>query len=1043
MPTDSIRHRLLVSFALLVAGQVAVEPVQASDVSFSRDIQPILSGNCYQCHGPAEEGRSADLRLDQFRSTDHASGAEMVVTPGAAEESELIARVTSDDEDMVMPPPHTGKSLKPDEVEKLRKWIDSGAQYEEHWAFTAPVRPTPPQVSLNPAEKPAKPKAAGKSWVRNPIDAFVLRRLQVEGLEPSPEADRETLLRRLSLDLTGLPPTLTELDTAGSYESEVERLLTSPHFGEHWGRYWLDAARYADSDGFEKDKPREVWMYRDWVIDSLNKNKPYSDFVIEQIAGDLLEEPSQEQLVATGFLRNSMINEEGGADPEQFRMEAMFDRMDAIGKSVLGLTLQCAQCHSHKYDPLTHTDYYRMFALLNNCDEGQASVYTEAERRQWRATKAIIEDVEEEIKLRNADWEERLAAWEAAQKEPTTEWHILRPKLDGSGAQKHYLLEDGSVLAQGYAPTKHAPVFEAEARLPSISAIRLELLNDPNLPHEGPGRSIYGLCALSEFRVSAKPLGSDKKAEKYKVKTATADVNPAEAPLQAVFDDRSKDRRVTGPIEFALDNDNKTAWGIDIGPGRSNVPRQAVFVLEKPIESAEASELFVTLSQHHGGWNSDDFQSNNLGRFRLSVAAEPAEADPVPRSIRKILRTAKEERCQEQCDELFSYWRTTVDEWAVANQRIEKLWRSHPKGVSQLVLLAKEEPRKTHRLDRGDFLSPKEEVSTGVPSFLHPIEEETPNRLDFAEWLVDRNSPTTARAVVNRIWQAYFGTGLVPTPDDLGTQSEPPSHPELLDWLAVELMESGWRLKHIHELIVDSATYRQASVLTPALLEKDPQNRLLARGTRRRVDAEVVRDIALSTSGLINTKIGGPSVYPPAPKFLFKPPASYGPKRWDYDLGPDKYRRAMYAFHFRSVPYPALQVFDAPNRNVSCVRRVRSNTPLQALTTLNEPLFLECAQALAVRALTHPQTEGQSTTTQLEFAVRCCLGREASNEEVATLHSFLVDQHQRFASGDLKAQDLLSDSQRKALPDADPNYLAAWTATARVLLNLDETITRE
>lgn len=1031
-------YRSTITFSILLV--CCSHGLQASEVDFVRDVAPILSSNCYQCHGPDEEGRSADLRLDQFESDDHGSGAESVIAIGDPAESELINRITSDDEDMLMPPPHSGKSLKPEQIETLKKWIASGAKYAKHWAFTPPTRPNLPATKDDP-------------WVRNPIDAFVLARLQRNALKPSPVADSETLIRRLSLDLIGLPPTLTELDTAGDYAEEVDRLLASPHFGEHWGRYWLDAARYADSDGFEKDKPRQVWMYRDWVINAINKDKPYDQFVIDQIAGDLLDNPTQDELVATGFLRNSMINEEGGADPEQFRMEALFDRMDAIGKSVLGLTLQCAQCHSHKYDPLKHTDYYRLFAFLNNCDEGQASVYTQQEQNQWQATLAVINSIEGEIKSLYPDWQEMLAEWEAKQAAPKTKWHTLRPKLDGSGPEKHYLLKDGSILAQGYAPTKFTLEFVSETRLPKITAIRLELLNNPNLPHGGPGRSIFGLCALTEFKAKAEPLAGGKKLVDLKISGATADVNPREEELGPTFNDYSKRRRVTGPVSFALDGDDKTAWGINIGPGRSNVPRQAVFELAEPLDVSAleggGAKIHIYLTANHGGSNSDDYQSNNLGCFRMSVAGDPkAEADQVPRAIRAILATPKEDRTSKQKAKLFSYWRTTEKEFAVANQRIDSLWRSHPQGISQLILLAKDEPRNTFRLDRGDFLSPQEEMSPGVPAFLHELDVENPDRLDLARWLVDRQSPTTARAVINRMWQAYFGEGLVPTPDDLGMQSEPPSHPELLDWLAVELMESGWQLKHIHRLIVDSATYRQSSDMTPELLERDPTNRLMARGARRRVDAEVVRDIALTSSGLLNRNLGGPGVYPPAPAFLFKPPNSYGPKRWDFDKGADRYRRALYTFHFRSVPYPAMQVFDAPNRNVSCVRRVRSNTPLQALTTLNEPLFLECAQALAVRALTQPASElptqyENETDARLAFAIRCSLSREAKSSELNVLSDFLGKQQKRFAENSKATNELASQEQQQSVPNVDPSLVAAWTATARVLLNLDETITRE
>jgi hypothetical protein len=511
-----------------------------------------------------------------------------------------------------------------------------------------------------------------------------------------------------------------------------------------------------------------------------------------------------------------------------------------------------------------------------------------------------------------------------------------------------------------------------------------------------------------------------------------------------VFDDRSKRRRVTGPIHYAIDGVDETAWSGDIGPGRSNVPHQAVFVLEKPIEVAAGQRITFGLVQNHGGWNSDDNQNNNLGRFRFAVtSAENAVADPVPAAVRKILAIPAKDRTPEQVDAVFSYWRTTVDDWREMKRRLEALWQSHPRGTTQLALIERETPRKTHRLDRGNFLAPLEEVSPGTPGFLHPLEKEKPNRLDFARWLADRRSPTTARAIVNRIWLAYFGTGLVSTAEDLGTQGDLPTHPELLDWLAVELMENNWSLKHIHRLIVSSATYQQSAVATPELLERDQANQFLARGPRYRVDAETVRDIALAASGLLTNKIGGPSVYPPAPEFLFQPPTSYGPKTWFYDTGPDKYRRGLYTFRYRSVPYPALETFDAPRGDVACVRRVRSNTPLQALTTLNEALYLEAARELAKRVVSEG---GREDDKRIEYAFRRCLAREPRPEELAVLSDFLDRQKERFHADGADPWALLTDEkeEKPELPaNATAPELAAWTALSRVVLNLDETITKE
>ena len=931
-----------------------------------------------------------------------------------------------------------------------------------HWAFQAPVRPAPPMFA---------PEAPANAWVRNPIDRFIIARLEKEGLKPAPKADRITLIRRLSLDLTGLPPTVEEVDAflkesaakpQAAYGNLVERLLASPHYGERWARLWLDAARYADSDGFEKDKSRQVWFYRDWVINAFNRDLPYSQFIIEQIAGDLLPKPTQDQIVATGFLRNSMINEEGGIDPEQFRMEAMFDRMDAIGKGILGLTIQCTQCHDHKYDPISQAEYYRMFAFLNSCHEANVAVYTPAEQQKRAEIFRQIKKIEDDLRHRNPEWKTQMRAWEAGSKAHATKWVVVRPELDASGGQKHYLLDDGSILAAGYAPTKHTTEFTVKVPTGRITAVQLELLNDPNLPLGGPGRSIKGTFALSEFGVEAGPADGSTARKKITIARATADINPNEAELEAIFDDRSKKRRITGPVAYAIDGKNETAWTSDIGPGRSNVPRKAVFAFETPIEFKQDIVLTFKLVQMHGGWNSDDNQNNNLGRFRFSVTGDDkSDGDARPAYLQQLFGRPVEERSPADDEAVFSFWRTTVPEWNEVNSQIERLWEEHPSGSSQLVLQPREMARETHLLKRGDFLKPAEKVGPGVPRVLHQLPADAPrDRLAFARWLADRRSPTTARAFVNRVWQAYFGTGLVSSSEDFGTQSETPSHPELLDWLAVEFMEptatsgekpAAWSLKHLHRLIVMSSTYRQSSRISDPIPKsalriphsEDPENRLLARGPRFRVDAEAVRDIALLACGLLNPKVGGRSVFPPLPAFMLQPPVSYGPKTWKEDTGPERYCRSMYVFRYRSLPYPVLQTFDAPNGDFACVRRPRSNTPLQALMTLNEPIFVEAARALALKAL----TEGGATDVQrLTYAFRRCVSRAPAEAEQKALLTLLGKQRERFEKPNAKPWELAAADPKSPpkLPEgATPAQAAAWTVVARVLLNLDETITKE
>jgi len=1032
----------------LVGGSVAAwaQSSGTAKVNFGEEILPIFKSSCQGCHGAAMQ--MGQLRLDTKQPALKGGQSGKVILPGDAAASILYHRVAGIGEQARMP---MGGELPTDQIDLIRRWIEQGAEWPDelagtpaesakHWAFVPPKRPAPAPVK-------------NKSWVKNPIDSFVLARLEKEGLSPSSEADRATLLRRLSLDLIGLPPTISELDnfladtSAGAYERQIDRLLASPHYGERWGRHWLDGARYADSDGFEKDKPRQVWFYRDWVVNALNRDLPYDQFVIEQIAGDLLPNPSQDQLVATGFLRNSMINEEGGIDPEQFRMEAMYDRMDAIGKNILGVTIQCAQCHNHKYDPLKQEEYYRLFAFLNDSHEGSIAVYTpEQEMRRGEISRRIHE-MEEGLQHRQSDWRDRMAAWEEQAGKNQPEWTVVQPAVDdiSTGGQRYLALEDGSFLAQGYAPTKHRVKMTIKTEVQNITAFRLELLTDPNLPMGGPGRSIKGTGALTEFEVQAAPASDPEKAAPIKISNATADINLPERELEAMFFDKTNRRRVTGPIEYAIDSKEETAWGFDAGPGRRNQPRKAVFNAEAPIAYAGGTILTVYLSQRHGGWNSDDNQNHNLGRMRLSITtALNAMADPLPARIREILGIPRERRTPSQQRAVFSYWRTTVPDWRETNAAIEELWAGYPEPASQLVLQERANPRETHVLERGDFLRPKQEVEPGVPAILNPLPENAPlTRLTFAKWLVDRDSPTTARSMVNRVWQAYFGMGIVSTSENLGLQAEAPSHPELLDWLAVEFMDRGWSLKQLHRSIVTSATYRQASRVTPDLQKRDPYNQLLARGPRFRVDAEAVRDIALAASGLLNLEVGGPSVYPPAPEFLFLPPVSYGPKTWEVEQGPDRYRRALYTFRFRSLPYPVLQTFDAPNGDASCVRRERSNTPLQALTTLNETLFLESAQALARRVLADA---GDSDQERLNYAFRRTLSRKPADAESTELLALLQKQKERLAEGWLNAWELagLDEAGKQKLPKgATPVEVAAWTAVSRVLLNLDEAITKE
>ena len=1053
-------------------------PRSTRQVDFLQKVQPILTNSCYECHGPQKQ--KGGLRLDQKTAALRGGDTGPLLLAGKNAESLLIQVVAGTRTDLERMPKKKDP-LTSEQIAVLRAWIDQGANWPDsgslasgkdwrkHWAFKPPVLPKVPDVKT-------------RKWGKNPIDSFVLNRLEREHLQPSPEADRVTLLRRASLDLIGLPPTIEEVDafladhSADAYEKQVERLLSSVHYGERWARQWLDAARYADSDGFEKDKPRTAWFYRDWVIKALNDNLPYDEFIIEQIAGDELPSPTQDQIVATGFLRNSMVNEEGGIDPEQFRMDAMFDRMDCIGKSILGITIQCAQCHDHKFDPLKQEEYYRLLAFLNNDHEGQRVVYTPDEL--MRVATLSRQMREEEARLRHTvpDWEERMTKWEESVEQHQPRWTVLRPTIEdiSTGGQRYLPQADGSFLALGYAPTKHTAKFWLTNDLENISAFQLELLTDRNLPCEGPGRSFKGTCALTEFEVEAIELKNPTNKVSVRFARASSDFDQPSAPLEPNFDDKSGKDRITGPVAFAIDGKDETAWGIDAGPGRRNQARKAVFECSTNIGFPGGTIFLFKLAQNHGGWNSDDLMNNNLGRFRFSATADPGPivADPVPQGVRQILAIPRERRTPEQTEMVFSYWRTTVSDFKETNDKIEALWKEWPAGSTALTLMAREQGRETHVLKRGDWLKPTSVVTAAVPAFLHPLKGQTdgkptPNdgsRLSFARWLVDKDSPTTARVLVNRLWQAYFGIGLVSTSEDFGMQSEAPSHPELLDWLACEFMAPTvqpnksalgregagsqcavvpWSLKHIHRLIVTSATYRQSSVVSPGLYAKDPYNRLLARGPRFRVEAEIVRDIALSASGLLNPKLGGPSIFSPAPAFLFQPPASYAPFPWKEEIGSDRYRRALYTFRRRSTPYPVLQVFDAPNGDFSCVRRMRSNTPLQALAALNEPVFVECAQALARKTL---QEGGKSDAERVTYLFRRALARVPTGDERTDVLAMLAKQNARIAEGWVNANEIAGgkDEPPSNLPKGStPTQMAAYTVVSRVILNLDETITKE
>jgi uncharacterized protein DUF1549/uncharacterized protein DUF1553 len=937
-------------------------------------------------------------------------------------------------------------------------WPDNASAQADgkrsHWAFKPPVRPSVPAFKRN-------------KWVRNPIDNFILARLQKEKIKPSPEAERRTLIRRLSLDLTGLPPTIGEVEefeadhNHDAYERLVERLLASPHYGERWGRHWLDAARYADTNGYEKDKPRSIWPYRDWVIKAFNQDMPFDEFAIEQLAGDLLPKPTLDQKVATGFLRNSMLNQEGGIEPEQFRVEALIDRMDTLGKAFLGLTINCCQCHNHKYDPFAQKEYYQLYAFLNNDDEAFLEVPTPEQQKLRQEIIAKVGALEEKAMKTATNLTDRMAAWEQSVADSTNAWTVLDPTDWQNFATKFEKQEDLSLLGGGDLQPGGVMRVWAESQLTNITGFRLEALTNPNLISGGPGLIGKGSFIVKEFTVEAWALNNPTVTNKIKFRRALAD---EEAPGFSI----------TNAIDSITD---KGGWTPAVTPDRRNLDHRAVFECEEPIGFTGGARLLITI---HQSFDADTkLDCHMLGCLRLSATTNepPLKVDPLSTGERKILDLSPDKRSPTQAQELFSAFRRGDPAFAGLNKQIVNAWTNWPDPPTTLVLHQRAQPRITHLFKRGDRLRPREEVEADVPAVLNPFPEGAPrNRLGLAKWIIDRRSPTTARVIVNRIWQAYFGQGLVATPEDFGTRVETPSHPELLDWLACEFMEptvndeirmsndegnpkSGraqasaatshsafrtshlpgpWSIKHIHRLIVNSATYRQSSKVTPGLYAKDQYNRLLARGPRFRVEGEIVEDIALSVSGLLNLKIGGPSVYPPIPASVGD--TAYGGFSWPETKADERYRRGLYTFWKRSLPFPSLSAFDAPTSETSCPRRARSNTPLQALTTLNEKTFVEAAQAMALRVV---KEGGPDNRTRAAYAFELCTGRKPATTELNKLLKFWQEQYNYFEDRTAAAVSVALPDSKQMPPDVNLHKVAAWAMVSRAILNLDETITKE
>lgn len=900
--------------------------------------------------------------------------------------------------------------------------VPATGQEPLHWAYTAP-------------ERPPLPKVQETSWPVNAIDFFVLSRLEEAALRPAERSDRRTLIRRLSLDLTGLPPTREEVkqfledDSAQAYEKLVDRLLASPHYGERWARSWLDMARYADTQGYEKDNRRTIWPYRDWVIQAFNADMPFDQFTREQLAGDLLPNPTQEQLVATGFHRNTMTNTEGGTDDEEFRHAAVVDRVNTTMEVWMGSTFACAQCHNHKYDPFSMKEYYRMYAFFNNtADNDQPDerptlkVTTPAERKKLEDLETRISELEQEYWSESSDVENARAAWETETLRDLNRWKVVKPqKTVSEGGANLEILEDQSILASGVNP--HNDTYKIVfSNLPMpVALVRIEVLPDPSLPKESLGRHPNGSFVLS-------------KVEAY----TQTDPGSGRTPLR--FTDAKSDYVQKGHDTRSLITDAKGAgWAVDAGQGDKRVRRSLWLRLEQPFAPPNGDRLTLIL-KHQSQW-----PEANVGRFRVAVSSNDQTLPPanLPESVIAALNRKAGDRNEDQrkqIDEAFrehsSFFAPLREKLQAARGELDRLDRSLPRTP---VMQELQKGRETHMLVRGNFLNPSERVQEGVPASLHPYPEGAPkNRLGLARWLTSTNNPLTARVLMNRIWELYFGIGLVETSEDFGTQGEPPSHPELLDWLATELMNQKWSLKSMHKTIVMSATYQQSSRVTTGKLEKDPYNRLLSRGPRFRLPAEMIRDQALAVSGLLSRELGGPSVMPPQPEGIWQ--VVYSGDAWQTSKQGDKYRRGLYTFWRRTSPYPSMMTFDAPSREVCVVRRSRSNTPLQALTLLNDPVYVEAAQALARRMSRH--SSQQSPEARIQFAFETCLIRPPDAEELKELLNLYREQREYYQAHPKEAASMACSELGKPQQEWPLADLAASTMVANVMLNLDEMISK-
>jgi hypothetical protein len=1062
----------------LLSAVAAFSPVSAAQpapLNYDRDVRPILSENCFPCHGQDSKKRMAGLRIDSFEgATADRGGGKVALAPGKPESSEIYKRITNPDKSRLMPPTFSNRTLNAERIAILKRWIEEGGKYTPHWSFVPPARRAIPHTP-NPA------------WVKQPIDAFVLNRLQAEGLKPSPEAAPEVWLRRVTLDLTGLPPTIAELDAfpkdvrahgETAYVHTVDRLLASPAYGERMAMDWLDVARYADTHGFNNDAERSMWRWRDWVINSFNRNMPYNEFITQQLAGDLLPHPTLDQRIATGFLRNGVINSEGGIIDEEYRVEYVTDRVRTLGIAWLGLTLECAHCHDHKFDPITQRDHYRFYAFFNNVPErGEdgrlanaapiMAAPTDEQQQKMRLLESAIDQLSKNVEHRENSWrfrEEDLnralqAAQASAPQNPSLEIRCESANEFASQPKSGFGAADG-ISSLGCVPSQASPGLETPDKKIAIAKrkpITFSLWLNPSAADtdaplvsaidysEPEAATTYGKGI--EVRLSGGEVEfrySDRfPAYSIQVRSQGAKLSPGQwRHIAAVYDarvEKSDMRARASWVRIFADGRELPAVFVNDDLGlpeeKSDKPKDVKFRIgwDNRPQSARYEGALDEVTVWNRALTPAEIRSAfETEALPYAIARERASnATPVESAwLRDAALRLKNAGFAKQSSEL-------------ENLRAElfALRRDSPRVM---VMQEMPVPRETHILIRGLYDSPGDKVEPGVPEqLLGSWPAGAPrNRLGLAEWLTKPDHPLTSRVVVNRFWQQLFGEGLVKTSDNFGMQGEWPSYPELLDWLARQFVDSRWSVKALMKQLVLSATYRQDSAASRELIAHDPENRLLARGPRFRLPAEVIRDQALAISGLLKPRIGGPSVYPYQPADLYKGivvAASYPGTTWPESKGGDLYRRSMYTFWKRTVPHPTMNVFDAPDREVGVVYRPTTNTPLQALTLLDDPIFVESARKLAERSI---QEGGATPEARLAYAFRLATGRRPDSAEIVILRSNLAKMLSAYQKNESAAHSLLAVGASGVDATIPAGELAAYTAVMNVILNMDEVITK-